>query len=83
MMNEDWEQVTPFLQDMQHCAEEDYFNPQEVSEQTLKAQTFYKKKKKKPFITTFCVSGLLVYIHTATLLSFIVPAVLKEIIKIY
>lgn len=30
-MNEDWEQVTPFLQDMQHCADDDYFNPQEVS----------------------------------------------------
>lgn len=34
-MNEDWEQVTPFLQDMQHCAEEDYFNPQEVSETNI------------------------------------------------
>lgn len=30
-MNEDWEQVTPFLQDIQHCADDDYFNPQEVS----------------------------------------------------
>lgn len=30
-MNEDWEQVTPFLQEMQHCADDDYFNPQEVS----------------------------------------------------
>lgn len=46
-MNEDWEQVTPFLQDMQHCAEEDYFNPQEVSE-TLKAP---ERSEKKTFIT--------------------------------
>lgn len=30
-MNEDWEQVTPFLQEMQHCTDDDYFNPQEVS----------------------------------------------------
>lgn len=30
-MNEDWEQVTPFLQDMQQCSDDDYFNPQEVS----------------------------------------------------
>lgn len=30
-MTEDWEQVTPFLQDMQHCADDDYFSPQEVS----------------------------------------------------
>lgn len=37
-MNEDWEQVTPFLQDMQHCAEEDYFNPQEVSGNIKSAQ---------------------------------------------
>lgn len=44
-MNEDWEQVTPFLHDMQHCAEEDYFNPQEVSE-TLKAPERFEKKKK-------------------------------------
>lgn len=29
-MNEDWEQVTPFLNDMQHCTQDDYFNPQEV-----------------------------------------------------
>lgn len=43
-MNEDWEQVTPFLHDMQHCAEEDYFNPQEVSE-TLKAPERFEKKK--------------------------------------
>lgn len=38
-MNEDWEQVTPYLQDMQHCAEDDYFNPHEVSSMTkLKRQ---------------------------------------------
>lgn len=41
-MNEDWEQVTPFLQDMQHCAEEDYFNPQEVSENIKSVQTLRK-----------------------------------------
>lgn len=29
-MNEDWEQVTPYLQDMQHCGEEDFFSPHEV-----------------------------------------------------
>lgn len=27
----DWEQVTPFLQEMQHCNDDDYFHPQEVS----------------------------------------------------
>lgn len=30
-MNEDWEQVTPFLNEMQHCTQDDYFNPHEVS----------------------------------------------------
>lgn len=30
-MNEDWEQVTPFLHEMQHCPDDDYFNAQEVS----------------------------------------------------
>lgn len=31
-MNEDWEQVTPFLNEVQqHCTQDDYFNPQEVS----------------------------------------------------
>lgn len=34
-MTEDWEQVTPFLQDMQHCTDDDYFNPQEVSVKAL------------------------------------------------
>lgn len=30
-MSEDWEQVTPFLQEMQHCTDNDYFNTQEVN----------------------------------------------------
>lgn len=34
-MTEDWEQVTPFLQDMQHCTDDDYFSPQEVSVKAL------------------------------------------------
>lgn len=33
-MNEDWEQVSPFLQDMQHQCDDDYFNPQEVCVKT-------------------------------------------------
>lgn len=41
-MNEDWEQVTPFLQEMQHCTDEDYFNPQEVS--ALRSWLIFKSK---------------------------------------
>lgn len=61
-MNEDWEQVSPFLQDMQqHCGEEDFFNPQEVCKNIL---FFYTKNKYFPTNRDIQICVYIVRRHT-------------------